>query len=197
MREHDRQGFLDPQLSAAVQVVSVGIVGFSGGGSHLGQQLAHNGFRDFVVFDPKVMEPKHLSRLVGGTHRDARRRVPKTMIAKRLISSIRPSARVQTFAEAWQSNPNPLKACDVILSAVDTFRGRRDLERFARQHCIPLVDIGIRSALATPDRESPVRSSSPPPESRVCGAWDSCARTCLTRRGPSMGMLVGILKLST
>jgi hypothetical protein len=36
-----------------------------------------------------------------------------------------------------------LKLCDVIMGAVDDFKEREQLERFARKHLIPYIDIGM------------------------------------------------------
>lgn len=136
-------GHLEPELSIAIRQSVVGFVGLSGGGSHHVQQMAHHGFHDQVLYDPKVTEWKHLTRLVGAGVSDAEQNTPKTVIAERTVRRLHPHARIRCFQDVWQKNPDPLKECDVILAGVDSFMQRRDLEAFARRHCIPLIDVGM------------------------------------------------------
>ena len=43
----------------------------------------------------------------------------------------------------WHAAVDDFKLCDVIVGAVDGFRERDQLERFARKHLIPYIDIGM------------------------------------------------------
>ncbi len=143
MDEQDRQGFLDPELAHARSRAVIGVVGLSGGGSHIVQHLAHNGFRHFVLYDLKVTERKHLRRMVGARRSDAGRGTPKTEVMRRLIQGLDSATSPRLINEPWQTRQDPLKTCDLIFGAVDTFRGRRELESFARRHRIPMIDVGI------------------------------------------------------
>jgi hypothetical protein len=144
MPDEDRQGFLDPELAHARACCKVAVVGLSGGGSHLAQQLAHNGFRRFLVSDPKTVELKHITRLVGATMKDVERNTLKTVVSERLIKGIMPDAEVTVVSDAWSVKSRELMACDLIFGAVDTLRARRDLESFARRYRVPMIDIGMK-----------------------------------------------------
>jgi tRNA A37 threonylcarbamoyladenosine dehydratase len=61
------QSFLGRDSDAVLAGVTAGIVGLSGGGSHVVQQLAHVGIGGFVPVDHDIIEHKNLNRLVGGT----------------------------------------------------------------------------------------------------------------------------------
>lgn len=143
MRETSRQEFLEPELGYAQSHLRIGIVGLSGGGSHIAQQLVHIGFRDFTLYDPKRMEEKHLHRVVGCTIDDADTNRAKVEVISRVIRDLQPSARITAIPRAWHDEPEPLRLCDVVFGCVDTFRGRDELESMCRRYGIPYVDIGI------------------------------------------------------
>src|SRR5947209_1053619 len=99
----ERQSFLGPNSSYDLGNVGVGIVGLGGGGSHVAQQLAHVGVGRFTVFDPDVVELSNLNRLVGATFEDALKKVPKPIVAERVVMNINPQARVSTILNTWQN----------------------------------------------------------------------------------------------
>jgi len=50
MKERNsRQSFLGESFDEVMCTVRVGIVGYSGGGSHTGQLLAHYGFKNYFI----------------------------------------------------------------------------------------------------------------------------------------------------
>ena len=70
-------------------------------------------------------------------------RGPKVAIAERLIRGLHPNARIISVQGDWRQATDDLKLCDVIVGAVDSFKERDELERFARRHLIPYIDIGM------------------------------------------------------
>jgi molybdopterin/thiamine biosynthesis adenylyltransferase len=138
-----RQSFLGPDSQRRIRSIRVGIVGYGGGGSHIGQQLAHVGFSHLRVFDADQLDDTNHNRLIGGTFEDVAAETPKHLIARRVVNAINPHADVRTFGEQWQSRPEVLRSCDVILGCVDTFAGRHELEVLCRRYCIPYIDIGM------------------------------------------------------
>lgn len=144
-RRLDRQNLAigtrtDELLSAA----TVAIVGASGGGSHVFQQLLHQGVGTLIVVDPQLVEESNLGRLVGSEVYDVDR-TPKTEVALRLARRVDPRTKVVPVQEAF---PSPsvivaLKQADVVVACVDTWRVREQLNEFCRRQHIPYVDIGI------------------------------------------------------
>ncbi len=139
----NRQGFLEPRLGAAMRSARIGVVGLSGGGSHIVQGLAHYGFQHYVLFDPKPVSEVHRHRLVGITDEDIRASRPKTEIMTRLIRGLQPSAEIEVHQADWRDQAPALRSCDVVFSCVDSFAGRDQLEAAARRYMIPLIDIGM------------------------------------------------------
>ncbi|MER8785095.1 ThiF family adenylyltransferase [Mesorhizobium sp. M1006] len=143
MSRLDRQSFLGAHSDAILDAATIGIVGLGGGGSHIVQQTAHMGIGGYVNADPDVIEDTNTNRLIGSTLADVAVSLPKVAIAERLIRGLQPNARIISIKDDWHNAVEDLKLCDVILGAVDGFKEREQLERFARRHLIPYVDIGM------------------------------------------------------
>ncbi|GAB4070703.1 ThiF family adenylyltransferase [Ancylobacter sonchi] len=143
MTRLERQSFLGANSENILRGATVGIVGAGGGGSHMVQQFAHMGIGGYVIADPDFIEDTNTNRLIGGTLDDVLAARPKVDIAARLIRGLQPDARIVLVPGKWQDAVDDFKQCDVIVGAVDSFKDRDELERFARKHLIPYVDIGM------------------------------------------------------
>ena len=143
MSRLDRQSFLGPHSDEVLESATIGVVGLGGGGSHVVQQTAHMGIGGYVIVDPQTIEDTNTNRLVGGTLADADLELPKVDIAGRLIGGLQPHARIIAVGDSWHTCTDQLKSVDVIVAAVDSFREREQLERFARRYLIPYIDIGM------------------------------------------------------
>ena len=143
MTRLDRQSFLGADSDAILDAATIGIVGLGGGGSHVVQQAAHMGIGGYVNADPDIIEETNTNRLIGGTLADVAVSMPKVTIAERLIRGLHPKARIISVQADWRDAADDLKRCDAIIGAVDGFKEREQLERFARRHLIPYIDIGM------------------------------------------------------
>jgi hypothetical protein len=139
----DRQSFLGKNAQFLFENIKVGIIGYGGGGSHIGQQLAHIGVKNITVFDNDKIEISNLNRLVGGVFTDVKKAILKIDIAKRVIKRIFPKANLTLIAKKWQLSPEELQKCDIILGGVDSYTERQQLESECRRFLIPLIDIGM------------------------------------------------------
>jgi hypothetical protein len=152
MTRLDRQSFLGPDSDDVLDAATVGLVGLGGGGSHHAQQLAHVGVGGFVLVDPDTIDLTNTNRMVGGTLTDVEVQLAKVEIAARMIRGIQPDARIKALKVDWRLVLGHLKDCDVLMGAVDSFKDRDQLERFARRFLIPYVDIGM-DVLQLPDEQ--------------------------------------------
>ena len=171
MSRLDRQSFLGPDSDAVLEVATIGIVGLGGGGSHVVQQAAHMGIGGYVNVDPQTIDETNTNRLIGGTLADVcckpiktgiiKRLVrglnriiggtldyidcepTKTGLAERLVRGLQPHARIISVRDSWHAGTEQLKTADVIIGALDSFKERDELERFARRYLIPYIDIGM------------------------------------------------------
>lgn len=138
-----RQGFLGKSAPFLMKNVKIAVIGYGGGGSHIGQQLSHIGFENVVIFDDDIFEESNINRLVGAIHSDVKNKTTKVDIAKRTMKSILPSSKVQLIKKRWQEAPEILHQCDIVVGGVDSFIGRQELEAECRRYLIPQIDIGM------------------------------------------------------
>jgi len=143
MNDYSRQSFLGADSDNVFSSATIGFAGLGGGGSHGVQQAAHLGIGNFVLIDPDEIEDSNLNRLVGGTIFDVRRKRAKVTIARRLILSINPRAKVTVIRSTWQEAIGALKRCDIVVGGLDSVRGKDELERFCRGLLIPYIDMGM------------------------------------------------------
>lgn len=140
---YSRQTFLGLNSQERIEAVTVGVIGLGGGGSHVVQQLAHIGFRNYVLYDDDVVEESNLNRLVGGTTLDVAVGSPKLLVAKRSIFGLRPDANVVGVSKRWQEEPEPLRRCHIVVGCVDTYLARHELEIVSRRYLFNYIDIGM------------------------------------------------------
>ncbi|MFG1520358.1 ThiF family adenylyltransferase [Halobacteriovorax sp. ZH1_bin.1] len=142
---NSRQSFLGINFDEVMSSVRVGIVGYSGGGSHIGQLLAHYGFMKYFICDPDIFEEVNIHRLIGGRFEDIALKTPKVDIGERVIKGILPDSEVIKAQSKWQeciTDPKFLE-CKVIFAGLDDFATRVQLESFCRAKGIILIDIGM------------------------------------------------------
>src|SRR5271157_860275 len=124
----------------------VAVIGCSGTGSILIEQLTRLGVGAFVLVDPDIIEMKNLNRISSTTLEDANRRTPKVTVAKRMIDAL---GRGQSVLPL-QMNLDSIEAvhrvaeCDVVFGCVDTAEGRNLANRIAAYYLMPYIDVGVR-----------------------------------------------------
>jgi molybdopterin-synthase adenylyltransferase len=141
----DRQTVaIGPASDAKLASAKVAVIGISGGGSHVVQQLAHQGVGTIIAVDDQVIDETNLGRVVGAVEADIDRTL-KTDLAQRVATEIDQSIKVVKVPHLFPSPEaiEALKEADIIVSCVDRFDVRENINAFARRYLIPLVDIGL------------------------------------------------------
>jgi len=141
--DFSRQSFLGTGSEDILANARATIVGLSGGGSHVAQELAHVGVGHFRLIDPQEIDDSNLGRLVGATAKDVTNKTPKVRIAERVIRGIRPWADVKFEQKEWQQVDYLIKDSHVIFGCIDGYQQRMWLESAARRFGIPYIDIGM------------------------------------------------------
>ena len=110
----------------ALRSMTVAVVGAGGGGSLLVQSLAHLGVGRIIIIDFDRVDITNLSRIVGATPRDARRRLLKIDVLGRLVNSIDPDIDVVGIPGdiTYIDDARALLAADYVFSATDTHFAR-------------------------------------------------------------------------
>ena len=135
---------IGPDSDAKLDAAKVAVVGISGGGSHIVQQLAHIGVGTLIVLDDERIDETNLGRVVGAVATDVDV-TTKIDMAERLVKRIDPDIDVVKVLHRFPSPEaiSALKEADVIVACVDRFDARENLNAFARRHLMPLVDVGL------------------------------------------------------
>jgi molybdopterin/thiamine biosynthesis adenylyltransferase len=140
---YSRQTFLGSDAPRLFRTAKVAIIGLGGGGSHVAQQLAYVGIGHIQLYDPDHVDHSNLNRLVGATLDDARLHELKVKVAQRIVLAANPQTHTEIFASKWEIAASELREADIVVSCVDTYGARQDIEATARRFLIPLVDIGM------------------------------------------------------
>jgi len=131
---------------AQLRRLKIGVVGCSGTGSWVIEQLGRYGVGALVLVDPDRVEEKNLNRIAGATMRDAQCLALKVDVARRNIERMGLGTEVITFPESL-FNPKVVKAiadCDVVFGCMDSIDGRWLLNRLATFYVLPYFDVGVK-----------------------------------------------------
>lgn len=125
--------------------MSVAVVGASGTGSPLIEQLARLGVGRLVLVDPDVVETKNLNRIIGATREDAYLHCPKVEVLARAIAGMGFGTEVDIFPTnlATAIAVKAVAECDIVFGCMDGVEGRHLLNRLAAFYTIPYFDLGV------------------------------------------------------
>ena len=124
----------------------VAVVGCSGTGSPVIEQLARNCVGTLVLVDPDRVEEKNLNRILNTTMEDARERRFKVEVAARAVSKIGLGTVVETHSKSLFDARTVLAVadCDVVFGCMDSVDGRHLLNKLATFYLVPYFDLGVK-----------------------------------------------------
>lgn len=125
--------------------LSIAVIGCSGTGSIVVEQLARLGVGRLVLVDPDRVEEKNLNRILNTGKEDAYLRRPKVHA---LASAIARMGLGQEAIPLHQNliHPEVVKAvaeCDIVFGCMDGVEGRHMLNRLATFYTMPYFDVGV------------------------------------------------------
>ena len=126
--------------------LKIGVVGCSGTGSPVIEQLKRLGVGELVLVDPDYIDVVNMNRIVNATHDDASNKRGKAAVMKRSIEEAGFGTRVVVF-ESHITEYNVIKEladCDVLFGCVDGVEGRHILNQISSYYVIPYFDLGVR-----------------------------------------------------
>jgi hypothetical protein len=129
-----------------LSTLSVGVVGTSGTGSPIIEQLYRLGIGEMVLVDPDVIEEKNVGRIYNSTLADAAAKRSKVNVLAGAIERSGLPTRVTCIPEDLFNEwvVRRLAQCDIIMGCMDSVDGRDLLNRLAVFYNIPLFDIGVQ-----------------------------------------------------
>jgi molybdopterin/thiamine biosynthesis adenylyltransferase len=124
----------------------VAILGLGGIGSLVAEYLARLGIGYFTLVDPDIVEESNLSRIVGASPRDVKRKTQKIAVAQRVILEANPRAKISLVPDdiAKESVAKQLTGVDYLFLAADSMRARLVFNALVHQYLIPGVQLGSK-----------------------------------------------------
>jgi len=127
--------------------LTVGVVGCSGTGSPLIEQLVRLGIGKIKLVDPDTIEEKNLNRIINATMMDAERNKPKVRALAEAIEKMGLGTYVIPYQQNLYDDINTLTSlveCDIIFGCMDSVDGRHLLNQLCTFYLIPYFDLGIK-----------------------------------------------------
>ena len=134
------------KMTAEMSKLTIVVVGCSGTGSIVIEQLARLGVGRLILIDPERVEHKNLNRIPNATWRDAEEGVFKVEAARRAIEAM----SLGTVVECYPTNLVDRRAieaaagADIVLGCVDSAEGRDVLNRMSAFYLQGYIDVGVR-----------------------------------------------------
>lgn len=133
------------QMTDALGQLTACVVGASGTGSIVIENLCRRGIGKIILIDFDVMKDKNLNRILNSTIADAEAKRYKTALLKEAIAKYRPDIEIISIEAPIESEGAIIAASggDVIFSCVDTMEARHYCELMSRAFVAPLIDVGV------------------------------------------------------
>lgn len=126
--------------------LSVAVVGCSGTGSPMIEQLARLGVGELVLVDYDHIEARNINRIYNSTMKDALEGRAKVDVLKEAIDKIGLGTTVIPIRNSiWSTEViHAIAQCDIVVGCMDSIDGRYLLNTLATYYSIPYFDIGVR-----------------------------------------------------
>lgn len=126
--------------------LKIGIVGCSGTGSPVIEQLKRLGVGEFVLVDPDFIDSVNLNRIIGSTDADSKKKSMKVDVMKNGIDMLGIGTKTICFSKHITNIDvvKELADCDVLFGCVDGSEGRHVLNLISSYYLIPFIDVGVK-----------------------------------------------------
>ena len=132
---------------ARLKKLKIGIIGCSGTGSPVIEQLVRLGVGELLLIDPDSVEPKNLNRILNTTRKDAKRKIKKVKVLRRRINKIGLGTKIKIGTDNICDSKNELlklATCDVIFGCTDNMESRHFLNKLSCYFIVPYFDLGVK-----------------------------------------------------
>lgn len=131
---------------AMMRRLRIAVVGCSGTGSIVIEQLARLGVGHMILVDPDLIEHKNLNRILNSTAEDAALRRPKVEVMARAIGNMGLGTTVDIHHAnlITASVVRAVSTADILFGCMDGVEGRNALNRISVAYAQPYFDVGVR-----------------------------------------------------
>lgn len=129
-----------------LQKLKIGVVGVSGTGSIVAEQLVRLGIGEIILVDNDVIEEKNLNRILNSKKQDAVCGISKVKMFEQHIktSELPTNVIICNTVVANSETIKELSQCDVIFGCLDSIDGRHHLNLISTCYIIPYFDVGVK-----------------------------------------------------
>jgi len=130
---------------ASIRQLRCAVIGCSGTGSIVVEQLYRLGVGELVLVDPDSIGVENLNRILNSKQKDASVKRSKVEVMQSAILETELGTTVFPFARDL-CDPEVIRmvaGCDMLFGCVDSIVGRHVLNKIAATYCIPYIDVGI------------------------------------------------------
>lgn len=127
--------------------LKIGVVGCSGTGSPVIEQLVRLGVGKLILIDPDKVELKNLNRILNTKRTDANNHRLKVNVLKEAIVNFDLGTNVGVYSDNIYDNITCLRElaeCDILVGTVDSVDGRDLINRICTYYNIPYFDVGLK-----------------------------------------------------
>ncbi|MBO9471790.1 ThiF family adenylyltransferase, partial [Endozoicomonas sp. G2_2] len=141
-------------MTTVLAKLSVAVVGVSGTGSVVAEQLLRMGVGELIVVDYDRVEQKNLNRILNTTEADASENVLKVDVFANAANRIRSSTRVRPIVSDISKRDaiEAVAEADIVFSCVDSLEARHICDRLVTAMLQPFFDVGVTIPVRTPAR---------------------------------------------
>ncbi|WGD53185.1 ThiF family adenylyltransferase [Bradyrhizobium sp. CB1650] len=131
------------EMRTSLGRLSVCVIGVSGTGSIVAEQLARLGVGEIILIDFDRIEERNLNRILNATHADIGSL--KVEMFADAIRRYRSDGEVVSVPHSVATREAVLAACeaDILFSCVDSAEGRHIADRLSACFAMPLFDVGV------------------------------------------------------
>jgi len=124
----------------------IGVVGCSGTGSVVVDQLARNSVGELILVDPDRVESKNLNRIVNSSAADAESAQFKVDVLADAVERLGFGTTVDRLPMSLfdPEAVRAISACDIVFGCMDSVDGRHLLNRLATFYSLPYFDLGVK-----------------------------------------------------
>lgn len=144
--EEKNSQFFGDETFARLRQLSVAVIGCSGTGSPLIEQLARLGVGRLILVDPDIVKDKNLNRILYATRADALAKRAKVDVLADAVRQMELGTVVMPLQENLLNGKvlRTIAETDVLFGCMDSAEGRYYLNRLAAFYSIPYFDLGVR-----------------------------------------------------
>lgn len=126
--------------------LSVAVIGCSGTGSPVIEQLARLGVGKLVIVDPDCVEEKNLNRILNTSSQDVKNKELKVDVLARAVSKMGTGTKTIAIPRNLYNADvvRTVAGCDLLIGGMDSVDGRHLLNKIAVFYNIPYIDIGVK-----------------------------------------------------